>query len=325
VLILRPVAKADLDALVALAEQIDSMNLPSDLDFLASRIEVSLVSFADAIDDWRTGVYVFVLEDTAARRIVGTSTILAKHGRPGVPYFWLAETTEERRSCELGKRFVHTKLQLHSTEDGPTEIGGLILDPAYRRHPEKCGKALSIVRFAFISMHPEHFEREIIAEMLSPFESPGVNRLWDAFGARFTGLSYREADHLSSRSKQFIADLFQRDPVYTTLFPQAVRDVIGQPGETAVAALRLLTKIGFPSLGQVDPVDSGPYYGAASSCGRGRSSSRWSSPTRRSRCWRRTGSTASAPRWCRSTGTARRSSRSSAAKRSAFPAATAST
>jgi len=263
VLILRPVAKADLDALVALAEQLDSMNLPSDRDFLASRIEVSLVSFADAIDDWRTGVYVFVLEDTAARRIVGTSTILAKHGRPGVPYFWLAETTEERRSCELGKRFVHTKLQLHSTEDGPTEIGGLILDPAYRRHPEKCGKALSIVRFAFISMHPEHFEREIIAEMLSPFESPGVNRLWDAFGARFTGLSYREADHLSSRSKQFIADLFPRDPVYTTLFPQAVRDVIGQPGETAVAALRILTKIGFHYLGQVDPFDGGPYYGAA--------------------------------------------------------------
>ena len=196
-LILRPVAADDLDAAVALAEQLDSVNLPSDRDFLEQRIECSLRSFADAIDDWREGVYVFVLEDRSAGRCVGTSTILAKHGRPGAPYFWLAETSEERRSAELGKRFVHKKLQLHSTEDGPSEIGGLILDPAYRRHPEKCGKALSIVRFAYISMHPEHFEREVIAEMLSPFEAPGKNLLWDAFGARFTGLPYREADHLS--------------------------------------------------------------------------------------------------------------------------------
>ena len=182
---------------------VPAASLPSDRDFLEARVETSVRSFADAVDDWRAGVYVFVLEDTGAQRVVGTSTILAKHGRPGVPYFWLGETTEERRSAELGKSFVHKKLQLHSSEDGPTEIGGLILDPAYRNHREKCGKALSIVRLAYISMHPEHFEREIIAEMLSPFEAPGVNRLWDAFGARFTALPYREADHLSSRSKQF--------------------------------------------------------------------------------------------------------------------------
>ena len=180
-----------------------------------------------------------------------------------MPYFWCAVTTEERRSDELGKRFVHTKLQLNSTEDGPTEVGGLILDPAYRRHPERCGKALSIVRFAYISLHPDRFEREVIAEMLSPFEAPGKNLLWDAFGARFTGLAYREADHLSSRTKQFIADLFPRDPVYATLFPEQVQAVIGKPGETAKAAVRILEKIGFRYLNQVDPFDGGPYYGAS--------------------------------------------------------------
>ena len=40
------------------------------------------------------------------------------------------------------------------------------------------GKALSIVRFVYISLHPERFEREVIAEMLSPFESSGENLLW---------------------------------------------------------------------------------------------------------------------------------------------------
>ena len=262
-LILRPIAGADLDALVGLAGQLDSMNLPSDAAFLAERIALSERSFAGKLPDASEAVYVFVLEDSAARRCVGTSTILAKHGRPGRPYFWLAVTTEERSSALLGRRFVHTKLQLQSTEDGPTEIGGIILDPAYRRHPEKCGKALSIVRFAYISRHPERFEREVIAEMLSPFDAPGKNRLWDAFGARFTGLSYREADHLSARSKSFIADLFPRDPVYATLFPAEVQAMIGQPNETAKAALRILEQIGFHALDQVDPFDGGPYVGAA--------------------------------------------------------------
>ncbi len=265
-LTLRPVASGDLDDLVELAGLLDSMNLPRDPDFLAGRIALSERSFAGALDDPAEAVYQFVLHDAAAAprgRVVGTSLILAKHGRSGHPYYWLEVSTEERRSNELGARFVHQKLQLRSTEDGPTEIGGLILDPAYRGHPERCGKALSIVRFAWIGAHRERFQREVIAEMLSPFEAPGQNLLWDAFGAKFTGVPYREADHLSARSKQFIADLFPRDPVYATLFPDEVQKVIGQPNETAKAAVRILEAVGFHPLNQVDPFDGGPYYGAA--------------------------------------------------------------
>jgi arginine N-succinyltransferase len=260
---LRPVACADLDDLVRLAGLLDSMNLPRDPEFLEQRISVSVRSFGGKLENWRDGVYVFMLEDTDAGHCVGTSTILAKNGRPAAPYYWLEVSTEERESTEPPAHFAHTKLRLRSTADGPTEIGGLILDPTYRSHPGKCGKALSVVRFAYISMHPGRFEREVIAEMLSPFEAPGKNLLWDAFGARFTGLAYRDADHLSARTKQFIADLFPLDPVYATLFPKAVQDVIGKPNENAKAALRILEKVGFHDLNQVDPFDGGPYYGAA--------------------------------------------------------------
>jgi arginine N-succinyltransferase len=263
VLILRPVAERDLDDLVVLAALLDSMNLPSDRAFLAQRIHDSQRSFAGDTSRRCESVYVFVLEDLAQRRCVGTSTILAKHGTPESPHFWLELSTEERQSTELQRRFAHDKLRLRSSSDGPTEIGGLILDPRYRRHAEKCGKGLSIVRFAYIAAHLECFEREVIAEMLSPFEANGTNRLWDAFGARFTGLSFREADRLSTRTKTFIADLFPRDPVYATLFPPAVQEVIGKPNETAVAAVRILEKIGFRYLHQVDPFDGGPYFGAA--------------------------------------------------------------
>jgi arginine N-succinyltransferase len=267
VLILRPVAAEDLDELLELASQLDSVNLPRDRDFLAERIARSQHSFGAAAGreraDWRRCEYVFVLEDLASRRCVGTSLILAKNGRPEAPYYWLEVSSEERYCPELRNRFVHKKLRLRSTVDGPTEVGGLILDPGYRAHAQKCGKALSIVRFAFISAHPERFERQLIAEMLSPFDAPGKNRLWDAFGARFTGLAYREADRLSARTKQFIADLFPEDAVYVTLFPEEVQKVIGEPAESAKAAVRILERIGFQPLNQVDPFDGGPYYGAA--------------------------------------------------------------
>jgi arginine N-succinyltransferase len=262
-LILRPAETGDLDAIVDLARALDSVNLPSDRAFLADRLERSRPSFAGRLRDWRDGVYVFALEDTDSKRCVGTSLILAKLGRPGAPYYWLEVSTEERRSVQLRRRFVHTKLRMRSTEDGPTEIGGLVLDPAYRRHPQKCGKALSVVRFAYISAHPDRFEREVTAEMLSRFAASGKNALWEAFGAKFTGLDYREADRLSGRDKQFIADLFPRDPVYATLFPEEVQAMIGKPNDTAVAAVRILEKVGFDYLHKVDPFDGGPYYGAA--------------------------------------------------------------
>ncbi len=262
-LMLRPAEADDLDALVDLARQLDSVNLPSDADFLRQRIASSIASFGRKLEDWRKGVYVFVLEDAEAHRCIGTSMILAKSGTQEAPFYWLEVSTEERRSFELGRRFLHTKLRLRSTEDGPTEVGGLVLDPAYRQHARKCGKALSVVRFAYISMHPDRFEGFVIAEMLSRFEAPGTNLLWEAFGARFTGLSYREADRLSARTKQFIADLFPRDPVYATLFPSDVQAVIGRPADTAQAAVRILEKVGFQPLNQVDPFDGGPYYGAA--------------------------------------------------------------
>lgn len=262
-LILRPVAERDLDDVVALAAQLDSMNLPSDRGFLAQRIHDSIRSFAGGTSRRAEAVYVFVLEDTLTHRCVGTSTILAKHGTESSPHYWLELSTEERGCTQLGRRFAHDKLRLRASTDGPTEIGGLILDPAYRRHPEKCGKALSTVRFAYIASRPDAFEREVIAEMLSPFDAPGCNRLWDAFGARFTGLSFREADRLSASNKTFIADLFPREPVYATLFPPEVREVIGRANESAVAAVRILEKIGFRYLKQVDPFDGGPYYGCA--------------------------------------------------------------
>ena len=69
-LILRPVRGADLDDLLELAGQLDSVNLPQDRDFLTERIARSERSFAGALEDRREAVYFFVLEDTERGRAV---------------------------------------------------------------------------------------------------------------------------------------------------------------------------------------------------------------------------------------------------------------
>ena len=88
-LILRPVNEGDLDDLVALAKLLDSMNLPADSEFLVERIALSGRSFRSARGedslDWREAIYMFALEDLEAKKTIGTSLIMAKHGRPGRP------------------------------------------------------------------------------------------------------------------------------------------------------------------------------------------------------------------------------------------------
>ena len=60
-LILRPIEPTDLEAIAALAAQLDSVNLPSDREFLAERIDRSQRSFGGRIADWREGIYVFAI------------------------------------------------------------------------------------------------------------------------------------------------------------------------------------------------------------------------------------------------------------------------
>ena len=114
-LIVRPIAEEDSADLLVLAHLLDSVNLPAEPEFLRARIAASQCSFEHQLEDWRQGVYLFVLEDTDAGRCVGTSMIRAKHGTPDAPYYYFEVSTEERRSTELGKHFVHTRLQLMSS------------------------------------------------------------------------------------------------------------------------------------------------------------------------------------------------------------------
>ncbi|MGH9391635.1 MAG: arginine N-succinyltransferase, partial [Vicinamibacteria bacterium] len=261
--VIREARPGDLDAIERLAALLDTMNLPRDRGLLAGMLERSVLSFRGGISDPAEAQFVFVLEDRHRTLPVGTSLVIAKHGTLASPHFLMEIRTEERHSDVPPRDFRHRVLRLAYTTDGPTEVGGLILHPDFRRAPEGLGKQLSFVRFNFIARHREWFQKEVLAELLSPLDEEGKNLFWEVYGRRFTGLTYREADRLSMLDKKFILSLFPQTDLYAALLPEEVQPLLGEVAPGARAARHLLEKIGLRALDQIDPFDGGPYFGAA--------------------------------------------------------------
>jgi arginine N-succinyltransferase len=156
-------------------------------------------------------------------------------------------------------------LRLGLSYDGPTELGGLVVDPKYRRAPERLGLLISYVRFLFLAAHAEWFREQLLAELLPPLEPDGTSHLWEALGRCFTGLSYREADLLSSENKDFIVDLFPSGVIYSTLLSAEAQSVIGKVGAPTKGVEKLLRRVGFRYAHRIDPFDGGPHFVATRS------------------------------------------------------------
>lgn len=257
----RPVEHDDVNQLVDLAKQFNLLNLPGDRRVLSQKIEKSVHSFAGGLRK-TDSEYLFVLEDTEEKLVVGSSLIMAKHGSDEIPHSYFRVIKRNHYSEDLGIGFIHQVLRFQIDTDGPTEIGGLLVDKMYRRRPEKLGKQISLSRFVYMGMFPERFEDRVLCELTPPLGEDGRSEFWEALGRRFTGLPYQEADLLSQSNKEFIRSLFPEEDVYLCLLDARARLVLGRVGEQTKPAQHLLESIGFKYLDEVDPFDGGPHFGA---------------------------------------------------------------
>jgi arginine N-succinyltransferase len=259
---IRGAMAADEDQILAIARHLNTVNLPDEREGVRQILDISQRSFTQSIKDPKRRQYVFVLVDRAAQKIIGTSMIFGQLGRKDAPYIYLDVIDEERYSETLDKHFKHTVLSIGYSYNGPTEIGGLVLHPDYRRVPERLGTFLSYVRFLFLKVHRDWFRDEVLAELLPPLEADGTSHLWDALGRHFTDLTYAEADRLSRMNKEFIRGLFPEGTIYASLLPQQAQDVIGKVGAQTRGVEKLLRRIGFRYAERVDPFDGGPHFTA---------------------------------------------------------------
>ena len=264
-LLLRDVQKTDLQGLKRLAAVLNSVNLPNNEKVLEALIDKSVKSFSGRDKQPFSREYLFVLEDLRNQQLVGTSMIIAQHGTREAPHIYFQVTDAEAYSATIDKHFRHKVLSIGYNYEGPTEIGGLVVDPPRRSGPEKPGKQLSYVRFLFMSMHRAFFRERVLAELLPPLMEDGRSLLWEAVGKKFTGLEYTEADKLSRRNKEFIKELFPSSDIYASLFSDRVQKIIGEVGPETRGVQRMLERIGFSYVGHIDPFDGGPHYEADTS------------------------------------------------------------
>jgi arginine N-succinyltransferase len=220
-------------------------------------------SFSGELKDLRKRKYVFLLRDLATGEAVGTSMIVAQLGRRDAPYIYFDVISEEKYHGALDRHFQHTVLHLGFSYQGPTELGGLVVAPERRRAVDRYGLLISYVRFLYIAVHRELFQSELLAELLPPLEPDGTSHLWEALGRRFTGMSYAEADRLSSVDKSFIRDLFPSGSIYATLVSAEAQSVIGKVGVQTKGVEKMLSRIGFRYAERIDPFDGGPHFLAA--------------------------------------------------------------
>jgi arginine N-succinyltransferase len=260
--LIRSARETDLEELFRLSNMVYFINLPSDREVLKEKIKTSIDSFSGAIEDKFAREYIFVMESVEDKTLVGTSMIIARHGNPETPHMYLHLKEIQKYSESIHAGFIHKVLQLKFDTDGPTEIGGLVINPTFRGHRAKLGRQLSFARFLFIKLKRRWFKNYILSELMPPLTENGESVLWEALGRKFTNLSYQEADLLSRKNKEFVTSLFPRGDIYTCLLPGEARDSIGKVGDGAEPVKHMLENIGFRWKEHVDPFDGGPHFWA---------------------------------------------------------------
>jgi arginine N-succinyltransferase len=265
--VIRDIAPEDLDDFQRAAAHLDSVNLPDDREALARIIERSRRSFAAVAAGAsepaaKDRCLVFVAADRDSGQVVGTSMIFPQHGSRRAPHVYFDVLEEERYSETLDRHFVHRVLRIGYNYKGLTEIGGLVVRPEFRRHPDRLGRLLMAVRFLYIARHRAVFRDDVLSELMPPLEADGTSLLWESLGRKFTGLGYQEADRLSQDNKEFIRSLFPQDPLYASLLPAHVQQLIGQVGPETKAVEKMLREIGFIYANRIDPFDGGPHFQA---------------------------------------------------------------
>lgn len=256
-MIIRHAEHRDLDDIYALAVKsgIGMTSLPQNKETLATRINRTRHTLDGLLTKGEQG-YLFVLEDTELKRVVGISAIEVAVGLTEPFYnFHVGKQVHASQALKVYKTL--DTLFLSNDYTGCSELCSLFLDADFRDNNN--GKFLSKVRFLFIAAFQSCFEQKIIAEMRGFSDENGQSAFWDALGHHFFSMDFATADYLSGvGQKVFIAELMPRFPVYVDLLPISAQQVIAEVHPHTRPAYHVLQSEGLQYQGYVDIFDAGP-------------------------------------------------------------------
>ena len=256
-LVVRAIKEQDIDGLLELAKQVGAgmTTLKPDRQALSQRVAIACASFAEQIAP-KLRDYLFVMEDTAAGRVVGVCAIKAAVGLDE-PFYNYRIGTLVHSSKEINVFSRMETLYLSNDLTGCAELCSLVLHPEYRQGNN--GRLLSKSRFMFMAQFPYLFPEKVIAEMRGYQRPDGSSPFWNSLGRHFFKMDFDRADDLTALGKKsFIAELMPRHPLYVAYLPQEAQEVIGVVHVDTAPARRLLEQEGMHYEGYVDIFDAGP-------------------------------------------------------------------
>lgn len=256
-MLIRPITHADLPALMGLARStgVGLTTLPPNEAELAKRVDAAVASFAGTAHKADEN-FLFVLEDTVAKRVIGTCGLATAVGLRQ-PWYSYRVGLVVHASQELGLFTQTPTLFLTNDHTGHSELCSLFLDPEYRR--DRNGQLLSKSRLLFLAQHRERFSKKIIVELRGVSDDNGRSPFWESLGRHFFSMEYSQADYLTGIGrKSFVAELMPKHPLYSSFLTTEAQAVIGKPHPHTLPAMRMLENEGFRYEGYVDIFDAGP-------------------------------------------------------------------
>lgn len=256
-MVIRPIATSDHEALIAMAFSAEFVlpSIPKDRQLLQKRIEYSLRSFSSAHTNKQSAFYLFVLENLDDGTLHGTCGIKTSDPIQDFSYFYRLQQ-ERHQSKQLQIDHYLTIVNAHKQTELPAELCALFLSPKVRR--EGLGKLLSLSRLLFIAAQPKRFPSELMALLRGIVDSEGRSPFWEAIGRHFCHHEMTEMERLYTSDKDVMTNLLPRYPIYLSLLPKEAQEAIGKPHHHTEAAYNMLHQQGFVFSGDVDIFDGGP-------------------------------------------------------------------
>ena len=256
-MLIRPIKRQDKQALLQLAQKTGTgfTSLPHNEIHLEERIERMIATWEGKAPLSEQG-YLFVLEESETKKVVGISAIEVAIGLND-PWYDFHVGTQVHASKELGIYRQMQKLTLSNDHTGHSELCTLFLDPDYRK--DKNGQLLSKSRLLFIAGFTDKFSPRIIAEMRGVNDEQGESPFWESLGRHFFAIDFHEADYLTGiGQKSFIAQLMPKHAFYVDFLTQAAQNVIAEVHPSTLPARKILESEGMRYEGYVDIFDAGP-------------------------------------------------------------------
>ncbi|WP_413739000.1 arginine N-succinyltransferase [Sodalis sp. RH21] len=256
-MIIRPVEYRDLPDILALAGKTGAglTSLPSNEDVLSARIDRSVRTWQGSAAHAEQG-YLFVLEDSDCRKVVGVSAIEVAVGL-SEPWYNFRVGTLVHASRALNVYNAVPTLFLSNDHTGQSELCTLFLDPDYRHG--KNGQLLMKSRLMFMAAFRRYFGQRVLAEMRGYCDEQGHSPFWANLGQRFFSIDFAHADYLSGTgNKSFIAELMPKHPLYVDFLAPEARAIIGKVHPQTEPAKAVLEAEGLRYQGYVDIFDGGP-------------------------------------------------------------------